>query len=131
MSGVSFEDIIGWSLRIGVLISAVLIVFGIAMIYVHRGAGDYTFSSLVTPKSPVNTSVLPVDYISAKSLASLNGLSYVLLGLIVLMATPVLRVAIGVAQFVSERNWLYTFITAVVFMNLMLAIFVIPRLVVH
>lgn len=131
MSRVSFEDIIGWSLRIGVLISAALIIFGMALIYVHRGAGDYAFSSLVTPKSPVNTSVLPVSYISSRNLATLNGLSYILLGLVVLMATPVLRVAIGIAQFVSERNWLYTFITAVVFMNLMLAIFVIPRLVIH
>lgn len=131
MSRYSFEDIIGWSLRIGVLISAALIIFGMALIYVHRGAGDYAFNTLVTPKSPVNTSVLPVSYISSRNLATLNGLSYILLGLVVLMATPILRVAIGIAQFASERNWLYTFITAVVFTNLMLAIFVIPRLVVH
>ena len=131
MPKVAFEDVIGWALRIGVLVSAALIIFGIAMIYVHRGAGDYSFASLVTPRSPVNTSILPVSYINARSLASLNGLAYVLLGLVVLMATPVLRVAIGIAQFAHERNWLYTFITAVVFMNLMLAIFVIPALVVH
>ncbi|MGC9112710.1 DUF1634 domain-containing protein [Acidilobus sp.] len=127
---ISFEDIIGWTLRVGVLISAVFIIFGIGLIYVHRGAGIYTFKDLVAANSPVNTSILPVSYINSRTVAGLNGLAYVLIGLIILMATPVIRVAIGIAQFAHERNWLYTFITAVVFMNLMLAIFVIPALVV-
>lgn len=127
---ISFEDIIGWTLRIGVLISAAFIIFGIGLIYIHRGAGTYTFRDLVIANSPVNTSILPVSYINSKTVMGLNGLAYVLIGLIILMATPVVRVAIGIAQFAHERNWLYTFITAVVFMNLMLAIFVIPALVV-
>jgi len=127
---VSFEDIIGWTLRIGVLISAAFIIFGAALIYIHRGAGAYSFRDLVISRSPVNTSILPVSYINMRSVSSLNGLAFVLVGLIVLMATPVLRVAIGIAQFAYERNWLYTVITAIVFLNLMLAIFVIPALVI-
>jgi uncharacterized membrane protein len=127
---VSFEDIIGWTLRIGVLISAAFIIFGVALIYIHRGAGAYSFRDLVISRSPVNTSILPVSYINMRSVSSLNGLAFVLIGLIVLMATPVLRVAIGIAQFAYERNWLYTVITAIVFLNLMLAIFVIPALVI-
>ncbi|MFP3310018.1 MAG: DUF1634 domain-containing protein [Acidilobus sp.] len=127
---VSFEDIIGWTLRIGVLISAAFIIFGVALIYIHRGAGAYSFRDLVISRSPVNTSILPVSYINMRSVSSLNGLAFVLVGLIVLMATPVLRVAIGIAQFAYERNWLYTVITAIVFLNLMLAIFVIPALVI-
>jgi len=127
---VSFEDIIGWTLRIGVLISAAFIIFGVALIYIHRGAGAYSFRDLVISRSPVNTSILPVSYINMRSVSSLNGLAFVLVGLIVLMATPVLRVAIGIAQFAYERNWLYTVITVIVFMNLMLAIFVIPALVI-
>ncbi len=128
---ISFEDIIGWTLRVGVLISAAFIIFGIALIYVHRGAGDFSFTELVKSNSPVNTSILPVSYINSSTVRSLNGLTFVLIGLIILMATPVIRVAIGIAQFAHERNWLYTAITAVVFMNLMLAIFVIPAIVVH
>ncbi|MFP3265317.1 MAG: DUF1634 domain-containing protein [Acidilobus sp.] len=127
---VSFEDIIGWTLRIGVLISAAFIIFGVALIYIHRGAGAYSFRDLVISRSPVNTSILPVSYINMRSVSSLNGLAFVLIGLIVLMATPVLRVAIGIAQFAYERNWLYTVITIIVFLNLMLAIFVIPALVI-
>jgi len=127
---VSFEDIIGWTLRIGVLISAAFIIFGVALIYIHRGAGAYSFRDLVISRSPVNTSILPVSYINMRSVSSLNGLAFVLIGLIVLMVTPVLRVAIGIAQFAYERNWLYTVITAIVFLNLMLAIFVIPALVI-
>jgi len=127
---VSFEDIIGWTLRIGVLISAAFVIFGVALIYIHHGAGAYSFRDLVISRSPVNTSILPVSYINMRSVSSLNGLAFVLIGLIVLMATPVLRVAIGIAQFAYERNWLYTVITAIVFLNLMLAIFVIPALVI-
>jgi Predicted membrane protein len=126
---VEFEDIIGWSLRVGVLISAALIIFGLALIFYSHGAGTFKLGELIAARSPVNTSMLPVSYVNASNLANLNGLTFILLGLIVLMATPVLRVAIGIAQFAHERNWLYTFITLVVFMNLMLAIFVIPALV--
>ncbi|MGC9210384.1 MAG: DUF1634 domain-containing protein [Acidilobus sp.] len=126
-----FEDIIGWSLRIGVLVSAAFIILGMALIFVHRGAGDYGLKELISSRSPVNTSTLPVSYINWSNVSSLNGLAFVLIGLIVLMATPVLRVAIGIAQFAHERNWLYTIITAIVFMNLMLAIFVIPSLVIR
>ncbi|MFP3312758.1 MAG: DUF1634 domain-containing protein [Acidilobus sp.] len=127
---VSFEDIIGWTLRIGVLISAAFIIFGVALIYIHHGAGAYSFRDLIISRSPVNTSILPVSYINMRSVSGLNGLAFVLIGLIVLMVTPVLRVAIGIAQFAYERNWLYTVITAIVFLNLMLAIFVIPALVI-
>ncbi len=128
---IAFEDLIGWALRVGVLISATLIIFGIILIVVHHGAGYYQLSQLFSIHSIVNTSSLPVSYINASSLSHLNGLAYVLLGLIVLMATPIMRVAIGIAQFSHERDWLYTLITAIVFMNLMLAIFVIPALVLH
>ncbi|MGC9071220.1 MAG: DUF1634 domain-containing protein [Acidilobus sp.] len=127
---VEFEDIIGWSLRIGVLVSAVFIILGIALMFVHHGAGAFRLGELISSRSPVNTSILPVSYISWSSVSGLNGLAFVLVGLVVLMATPVLRVAIGIAQFAHERNWLYTIITIVVFMNLMLAIFVIPALVI-
>ncbi|WP_243679233.1 DUF1634 domain-containing protein [Vulcanisaeta distributa] len=62
-------------------------------------------------------------------LPNLDPLSFIILGLMVLIATPpVLRVALGVASFAMERDWLYVFITAVVFMNLMLAIFVLPSI---
>jgi uncharacterized membrane protein len=46
----------------------------------------------------------------------------------VLIATPVLRVALGIASFAMEKDWLYVFITTVVFINLMLAIFILPSI---
>ncbi len=126
---IEFEDIIGWSLRVGVLVSAIFIVAGIALIFVEHGSGPFRLGELISPRSPVNTSMLPLSYINASSIRDLNGLAFVLIGLVVLMATPVLRVAIGIAQFAHERNWLYTVITVIVLLNLMIAIFVIPSVV--
>jgi len=44
---VEFEDIIGWSLRVGVLISAALIVFGLALIFYNHGAGTFKLGELI------------------------------------------------------------------------------------
>lgn len=79
------------------------------------------------PTSPINTTVIPPAYALSR-LPNLDPLSFIILGLMVLIATPVLRVALGIASFAMERDWLYVFITAVVFINLMLAIFVLPSI---
>jgi uncharacterized membrane protein len=39
-------------------------------------------------------------------------------GLVVLMATPIARVALCVVQFATERDWLFTFYTTIVFVLL-------------
>lgn len=124
---VEFEDIIGWSLRIGVIISAILIIFGIALVVVNHGAGPYTFSQLVSPDSNISTKTISFNNFM-NGVKDLNGVYIILLGLIVLIATPVLRVAIGIAQFAKQKDYLYTAITIVVFFNLMFAIFIIPHL---
>ncbi len=45
----------------------------------------------------------------------------IVLGLLVLIAIPVLRVAVSIAAFAVERDWLYVAITASVFAMLMLS----------
>ncbi len=49
-------------------------------------------------------------------------------GLFVLVATPVTRVLLSVLMFAAERNALYTAITLIVLVNLLIAIFVVPVL---
>ena len=82
---------------------------------------------ILIPTSPINTTVIPPAYALSR-LPYLDPLSFVILGLMVLIATPVLRVALGIVSFAMERDWLYVFITTVVFVNLMLAIFILPSI---
>ncbi|PMP60224.1 MAG: DUF1634 domain-containing protein [Caldisphaera sp.] len=125
---VEFEDVIGWTLRIGVIISAILIIFGFALILIHNGGGPYTLNQLVNPHSNVNTKTIKFSTIYS-GIESLNGVDLILLGLIILIATPVLRVFIGILQFAREKDYLYTIITIIVFFNLMFAIFIIPQII--
>ena len=53
------------------------------------------------------------------------------MGIIILIATPITRVLLSIFGFLFERNWLYVAITIIVFLDLMVAIFVIPGLIAH
>lgn len=121
------DYIIGLALRYGVIISIALILIGLALFHVRSEALGCNDVMLMNPNSPINTTVIPPDYVLSR-LPNLDPLSFIVLGLMVLIATPVLRVALGVASFAIERDWLYVFITIVVFMDLMLAIFILPSI---
>lgn len=119
------DDVIGYTLRIGVIISAILIIIGITLTVIHGSSDGYSISEWVNPKSPLNSSVFAPTYV-LKNLSVDDGMDFVWLGLMVLIATPVLRVMLGIAQFVKERNYLYVFIISVVLFNLLFAIFLLP-----
>ncbi|MGC8597578.1 MAG: DUF1634 domain-containing protein [Thermocladium sp.] len=119
------DSVIGMTLRIGVIISIILISIGVALIIVRGEGMGYSLSELSSMRSPVNSSVIPVITVINEA-PSLDGLSLIVLGLIVLIATPVIRVLLGIASFAMEKDWLYVAITIIVFLDLMIAIFIIP-----
>ncbi|MCI4447055.1 MAG: DUF1634 domain-containing protein [Pyrobaculum sp.] len=121
------EEVIGYALRIGVLTSTLLILAGLVLIVVKPPA-PHILEQLSTPHSPINTSSIPPAQVFT-GVAELNGIDVILLGLMVLITTPVLRVAISIVQFIKERNLIYTLITVVVLFNLLLTIFIIPTLI--
>ena len=43
-------------------------------------------------------------------------------GIVVLLATPVARVVVSVAQYVSERDWTFTTLTAIVLVELLASV---------
>ena len=59
-------------------------------------------------------------------LASLNAFSWIELGVIFLIATPVSRVLISVFLFAAERDRLYVLVTAVVLILLLFSMLVTP-----
>ncbi|ACP38840.1 protein of unknown function DUF1634 [Sulfolobus islandicus M.14.25] len=123
-----FNSIIGNALRIGVIISAIIIIFGVALLFLNNGSNGFTITQISNSNSIINSSIFKPSEIFT-GLPKLYGLDYIYLGLMVLIATPVLRVLLGIAQFASERNKLYTIITILVFFNLMFSIFILPILI--
>ena len=100
------EDFIGAVLRWGVLLSATVIGIGVVMA-ILRGASA---SDYPTTMSEVIMGV-----------ATLSPLSIIDLGLLLLIATPVIRVAMSAAVFLYEKDYHYVLITLFVLAVLLLS----------
>jgi uncharacterized membrane protein len=103
------ETIIGYTLRIGVTAAAVLVLAG-GVYYLIENAftpADYhTFH-------PAAKNALNLSGIVRNALA-LNSLGIIQLGLLVLIATPILRVILSVVAFALEKDILYVIVTTIV-----------------
>lgn len=104
------ELIISNVLRGGVLLSAAIIVIGAVMFYAGGGGQTLTF--------PHTLSAV------AQMLAQGNPLAIIMLGLLVLLATPVVRVAVSIVAFALEHDRLYVGITSLVLAILLVSILV-------
>lgn len=121
------EDSISYVLRAGVMLSAILIIIGVALDIAQNQAGGFSFMQ-ITSQNPTNS--LNFNFtVAVGQILSLNGTTLIFLGFIVLIATPVVRVAMSIFYFSMERNYLYTVITAIVMADLMVAIFIVPQIV--
>jgi len=122
----SMNVIIGKVLRYGVLLSGVIIVLGVAGLFVSSGGSDTSGWLAYNPNS------IPHDSIDTSLPALLNGLvsfapfSWIELGVLVLIATPVSRVLISIFLFAAERDRLYVLITAVVLALLLFSMLITP-----
>ncbi|MDT7860909.1 MAG: DUF1634 domain-containing protein [Saccharolobus sp.] len=123
-----FNDVIGYTLRIGVIISATIIIIGVIMLFIFNSSNNFTLNQIAAPNSIVNSSIFKPNEIFS-GLPKPYALDYIYLGLMILIATPVARVLLGIIQFAREKNKLYTIITAIVFFNLMFAIFLLPLII--
>ncbi len=121
----STEEIIGWILRIGVTASALLVVAGVILLFVEHSTG-YPGSlddlSTLLHYGHTRTTLFPTspgDVFSG--LAQLKPFALIALGLVLLIATPVLRVAASVVIFLLERDYAYVFITLLVLVILLVS----------
>ena len=104
------ELLISYVLRGGVLLSAGIIGLGVILFYVRY---------LANPQS-IDTRLYPHTLAAvASGIASGNPLAIIVLGLLILLATPTLRVAVSIVTFALERDVLYTAITALVLLILL------------
>jgi uncharacterized membrane protein len=107
-------------LRAGVAISVTIIAIGLVMTFVHHH--DYFSSrpalgSLIDPRESYTASVSSVIEGARQG----RGQSIVMIGILVLIATPVVRVATSIALFAAERDGVYVAITSVVLLLLILS----------
>lgn len=121
-----FEDIMGYALRIGVMLSILFLIIGFSLIFIN--GQENLFKEITNLNSSVISKNFKIELI-INDLINLKGVGFIYLGLIILIATPISRVFLGILQFYKERNWLYFIITSIVFFNILFSIFLIPYLI--
>jgi uncharacterized membrane protein len=104
------ENVLGTLLQAGVLLSALVVSIGGAIYLVRRG------------HSPVDFRVFrgePADLRDVRGIigdtVALHGRGIIQLGLLLLIATPVARVAFSIFGFAQERDRMYVVFTMIVF----------------
>lgn len=113
------ELLISNLLRSGVVLSLTLVTFGISLTFFHHP--DYFSSAqalqrLTSPeRGPHDLSDVLADAMNAR------GQAFVMVGLLVLMATPVLRVALSLLVFSRQKDRAFVTVTSVVLGLLLLS----------
>jgi uncharacterized membrane protein len=108
------ENIVGNLLRVGVSLSALVVMFG-AVIYLARHG-----------RSPADYRVFRGEPTDLKSLSGIlhsalrfHGQGIIQLGLVLLIATPVARVAFAIWGFAAEHDRMYMIFTGIVLIVLL------------
>jgi uncharacterized membrane protein len=102
------QAVIGWVLRLGVIISMLIVVVG-GIIYLCRHGHSIANYSVF---KGVPDFLHPSGIING--VQALRGRAIIQAGIILLIATPVLRVLFSAIGFVLEKDHLYTAITILV-----------------
>ena len=112
--------LIGWVLQGGVLLSAAVILLGV-------------FLEFLQPNkfAPQKLQMFPHTFAQVwTGLLMLRPQSVIALGLLLLIATPVIRVAVSIIAFLAEHDWRFVVITLLVLLILLFSIFYVGAVVV-
>jgi len=116
------ESLISLTLRTGVTVSVLVMFIGIVFTFVHHPAYLSSRGALIdltSSRGEYPNSVRGVLH----GIAADRGQAIAMLGVLLLIATPVVRVAISVLLFLVERDMRYVLITSVVLILLLLSLF--------
>lgn len=119
----SVELLISNLLRIGVLLSVLLIVVGTAVFFVQHPACLNSAKELRGLTHP-NGNLLHTIHDVFAGIRVFHGEAIIALGLLLLIVTPMMRVAVSIIAFIKERDRLYALITLAVFCLLMLSLLI-------
>lgn len=102
----SLNSLIGLALRIGVITSFIFILIGGLVYLSGHGQHQGNFVVFKDYTIPLGKMFNGISILDAKSLIQF--------GIIILIATPILRVVLSAVGFLIERDYLYTGITVLV-----------------
>ena len=106
------EVAISLVLRIGVSVSVVVIAVGLGIMFDHHSpytsiTGSYSYSHLTS-----RSTIFPHNFSQMGSaIGAGEGRGVVVLGVLLLILTPILRVAVGVLSFIYEEDLPMTIVT--------------------
>lgn len=109
------ELFLGKFLRFGVMLSCAITLIG-GVFYLYQQGGilpDYSPTSEILSFKGVEQNLRSVSAI-LQGIMVLDGASIIQFGVIVLIATPVIRVAISAIAFLIEKDYMYVIITLIV-----------------
>ncbi|CAI2637119.1 hypothetical protein AKUH1B105A_10690 [Apilactobacillus kunkeei] len=105
------ELVIGKILRVGVVISATIMIIGLLLL-------------LITGKSGYAHDAFPTTFKAIFSgIATFKPYAIMMLGIFCLILTPVLRVIVSIYSFYKEKDMLYVWITTFVLIVLIISFF--------
>lgn len=106
------ELVIGHVLRIGVITSAVVIIIGLVL-------------ALITGETGYPAGTFPTTFATIfQGVAAFKPFAITMLGLFLLILTPVLRVVVSIYAFAKEGDKLYVWITIIVLVILVFAMWI-------
>jgi len=114
------ELLISNLLRIGVVSSLIVVVLGLIFSFLHHPAYAHSgaeFQRVISADHPTWHSLSGL----ASGLAHFRGEAIIMVGLLLLIATPVMRVAVSIVAFVVERDAVFVIVTAFVLAMLILS----------
>jgi uncharacterized membrane protein len=111
------EIILGNLLRTGVLLSAFIVLIGAILYLVRHGSSPVEFR--VFQGEPADLRSL---HGVVRDTMALRASGIIQLGLLILIATPIARVAFSIYAFAREHDRMYVIFTVVVFLILMFSI---------
>lgn len=119
---VNIDPIISTVLRWGVTLAASIILLGVVLYVAEAGWRAILFAPRGIPpgaeSAPTSVRVV-LDGLGPREPAAITDL-----GLLLLIVTPVITVAISLFSFVHERDWMYVGIAGFVLAMLMIGVFV-------
>lgn len=101
------DTVIGNLLRWGVSVSALIVLLGAARLLAQDGLRRSEDRSVFEPKPASPSSIV-------RQAVALDSRGLLMLGLLVLIATPVARVIFSIAVFALQRDWMYVCFTLLV-----------------
>jgi uncharacterized membrane protein len=120
-----FDRIIGLVLRFGVTVAFAVIALGSGLLFVEGQSGYGSLGSAEQLYS--NRFVLALGSLLQGAIAA-RPFAIIDLGLIILFATPIARVAISIFLFFEEKRYIFVWITILVLSILLFSTFVIGPL---